>query len=63
MAQELAGAPQFHPLKQWVRLTKLRWLVERHHQEPKAEVGLDHYAVAHGFLALRRALFPWSRVH
>jgi SRSO17 transposase len=56
-----------------VRLAKLRWRVERDYQELKQEIGLDHYegrtwrgfhhqatlcAVAHGFLALRRALFP-----
>jgi SRSO17 transposase len=56
-----------------VRLAKLRWRVERDYQEMKQEVGLDHFegrswrgfhhhaalcAVAHGFLALRRALFP-----
>jgi SRSO17 transposase len=56
-----------------VRLAKLRWRIERDYQELKQEIGLDHYegrtwrgfhhhatlcAVAHGFLALRRALFP-----
>ena len=56
-----------------VRFAKLRWRVERDYQELKQEIGLDHYegrtwrgfhhhatlcAVAHGFLALRRALFP-----
>ena len=56
-----------------VRLAKLRWRVERDYQEMKQEIGLDHFegrswrgfhhhaalcAVAHGFLALRRALFP-----
>jgi SRSO17 transposase len=56
-----------------VRKAKLRWRVERDYQEMKQEVGLDHYegrtwrgfhhhaalcAIAHGFLALRRALFP-----
>jgi SRSO17 transposase len=50
--------------------------VERDYQELKQEIGLDHYegrtwrgfhhhatlcAVAHGFLALRRALFPRRR--
>lgn len=60
-------------LKQLVRMAKLRWRVERDYQEMKQEVGLDHFegrgwrgfhhhgtlcAVAHGFLALRRALFP-----
>jgi SRSO17 transposase len=60
-------------LKQLVRMAKLRWRVERDYQEMKQEAGLDHFegrgwrgfhhhgtlcAVAHGFLALRRALFP-----
>lgn len=60
-------------LKELVRVTKLRWRVERDYQDLKGEVGLDHFegrtwrgfhrhailcAVAHGFLALRRALFP-----
>jgi len=59
-----------------VRLSKLRWRVEHDYQELKGEVGLDHFEgrgwrgfhhhatlcmVAHGFLALRRALFPRSR--
>lgn len=65
--------PAATPFKQLVRLTKLRWRVERDYQELKGEVGLDHLerrtwrgfhhhatlcAVAHGFLALRRALPP-----
>lgn len=56
-----------------VRFAKLRWRIERDYQELKQELGLDHFegrtwrgfhhhatlcAVAHGFLALRRALFP-----
>lgn len=60
-------------IKNLVRTTKLRWRVERDYQELKGEVGLDHFegrtwrgfhhhaalcAVAHGFLALRRALSP-----
>lgn len=60
-------------LTELVRITKLRWRVERDYQDLKGEVGLDHFegrtwrgfhrhatlcAVAHGFLALRRALFP-----
>jgi SRSO17 transposase len=61
------------PLKRLIHLAKLRWRVERDYQEMKQELGLDHFegrswrgfhhhaalcAVAHGFLALRRALFP-----
>lgn len=60
-------------LKRLVSLIKLRWRVERDYQELKGELGLDHFegrtwrgfhhhatlcAVAHGFLALRRALSP-----
>jgi len=60
-------------LQTLVRFAKLRWRVERDYQELKQEIGLDHFegrtwrgfhhhatlcAVAHGFLALRRALFP-----
>jgi SRSO17 transposase len=60
-------------LKRLVALAKLRWRIERDYQELKQEIGLDHFegrtwkgfhhhaalcAVAHGFLALRRALFP-----
>jgi SRSO17 transposase len=52
---------------------RLCWRVERDFQERKGEVGLDHFEgrtwrgfhhhatlcrVAHGFLALRRALLP-----
>jgi SRSO17 transposase len=55
-----------------VRLTKLRWRIERDYQELKGEIGLDHFegrtwrgfhhhatlcAVAHGFLAIQRQLF------
>lgn len=69
----LATLPTSVSLKQLVRLAKLRWRVERDYQEMKQEIGLDHFegrgwrgfhhhaalcAAAHGFLALRRALFP-----
>jgi SRSO17 transposase len=69
----LAAFPKNTSLAALVRLAKLRWRVERDYQELKQEVGLDHYegrtwrgfhhhatlcSVAHGFLALRRALFP-----
>jgi SRSO17 transposase len=65
--------PSSTSLRELVRLTKLRWRVERDYQELKGEVGLDHFegrswrgfhrhaalcAVAHAFLALRRALSP-----
>lgn len=68
-----ATLPATFSLKELVRVTKLRWRVERDYQDLKGEVGLDHFegrtwrgfhrhatlcAVAHGFLALRRALFP-----
>jgi SRSO17 transposase len=60
-------------MNELVRYAKLRWRVERDYQEMKGELGLDHFegrgwrgfhhhaalcAVAHGFLALHRALFP-----
>lgn len=69
----LCSLPRSTPLKKLVYLAKLRWRVERDYQELKGEVGLDHFEgrtwrgfhhhvtfcmVAHGFLALRRALFP-----
>ena len=69
----LSSLPLGTSLKTLVRLAKLRWRVERDYQEMKQEVGLDHFegrswrgfhhhatlcAVAHGFLAIRRALFP-----
>ncbi len=69
----LATLPARTPVKDLVRLAKLRWRVERDYQEMKQEIGLDHFegrgwrgfhhhatlcAVAHGFLALRRALSP-----
>jgi SRSO17 transposase len=69
----LATLPADASLKKLVGLAKLRWRVERDYQEMKQEIGLDHFegrgwrgfhhhgalcAVAHGFLALRRALFP-----
>ncbi|WP_223636888.1 transposase [Corallococcus sp. EGB] len=69
----LSSLPEDTPLKRLVTLAKLRWRIERDYQEMKGEVGLDHFEgrtwrgfhhhatlcmVAHGFLALRRALFP-----
>lgn len=60
-----------------VRLVKLRWRIERDYQEMKTHVGLDHFegrtwrgfhhhvtlcAVAHGFLAIQRRLFPPEEV-
>jgi SRSO17 transposase len=68
-----SNMPAETALKRLVRLVKLRWRVERDYQELKGEIGLDHFegrtwrgfhhhaalcAVAHGFLAIRRALFP-----
>lgn len=69
----LSNLPKNISSKHLVRLTKLRWRVERDYQEMKGELGLDHFegrtwrgfhhhatlcAAALGFLALRRALFP-----
>jgi len=69
----LSNLPARTSLATLVRMAKLRWRVERDYQELKQEIGLDHFegrtwrgfhhhatlcAVAHAFLALRRALFP-----
>jgi SRSO17 transposase len=69
----LSSLPATTPVRELVRLAKLRWRIERDYQEMKQELGLDHFegrtwrgfhhhatlcAVAHGFLALRRALSP-----
>lgn len=69
----LSNLPSKTSVTTLVRLAKLRWRVERDYQELKQEIGLDHFegrtwrgfhhhaalcAVAHSFLALRRALFP-----
>lgn len=69
----LSTLPPTTSHRELVRLVKLRWRVERDYQELKGEIGLDHFegrswrgfhhhatlcAVAHAFLALRRALFP-----
>lgn len=69
----LSNLPGRTSLQTLVRFAKLRWRVERDYQELKQEIGLDHFegrtwrgfhhhatlcGVAHGFLALRRALFP-----
>jgi SRSO17 transposase len=69
----LSSLPVDTPLVRLVHFAKLRWRIERDYQEMKQEVGLDHFEgrtwrgfhhhvtlcmVAHGFLALRRALFP-----
>jgi SRSO17 transposase len=69
----LSNLPATTSIATLVRYAKLRWRIERDYQELKQELGLDHFegrswrgfhhhatlcAVAHGFLALRRALFP-----
>lgn len=69
----LVSIPASATIKRLVYVAKLRWRVERDYQDLKGEIGLDHYegrtwrgfhhhatlcAVAHAFLALRRALFP-----
>ena len=70
----LATVPETTPLEDLVRLTKLRWRIERDYQELKDELGLDHYEgcgwrgfhhhgvlciAAYAFLAAERArLFP-----
>jgi SRSO17 transposase len=74
----VANLAESTPKHELVRLTKLRWRVERDYQEMKGEIGLDHYegrswrgfhhhaklcAVAHGFLAIQRQLFPPENTH
>jgi SRSO17 transposase len=69
----LISLPTNTPIRELVRVAKLRWRVERDYQDLKTEAGLDHFegrswpgfhhhaalcAAAHAFLALRRALFP-----
>ena len=69
----LSNLPLSTSVSSLIRYAKLRWRIERDYQELKQELGLDHFegrtwrgfhhhatlcAVAHGFLALRRALFP-----
>jgi SRSO17 transposase len=69
----LSTLPSSTSLKRLVLLGKMRWRIERDYQEMKQEVGLDHFegrgwrgfhhhatlcALAHGFLALHRALSP-----
>ena len=76
--QWLFTLPSTTSIATLVRFAKLRWRIERDYQELKGELGLDHFegrtwrgfhhhhatlcAVAHGFLALRRALSPRRRV-
>jgi SRSO17 transposase len=72
----LCNLPPSTSHRRLVQLAKRRWRVERDYQELKGELGLDHYegrtwngfhhhaalcALAHGFLCLRRALFPPER--
>ena len=69
----VSDLPDTTAKRELVRLVKLRWRIERDYQEMKGQVGLDHFegrtwrgfhhhvtlsAVAHGFLALQRRLFP-----
>lgn len=68
----MISLPAGTPIRELVRVAKLRWRVERDYQDLKNEVGLDHFegrswpgfhhhaalcAAAYAFLALRRALF------
>lgn len=71
-----SNLPAQTSLRRLVRTAKLRWRVERDYQDLKQEVGLDHFegrtwagfhrhallcALAHAFLAIRRARFPPER--
>jgi SRSO17 transposase len=68
----LANLPAATPLKELVRLAKLRWRIERDFQELKQELGLNHFEgrswrgfhhhatlciAAYGFLAAERCAF------
>lgn len=39
----LSTVPEHAPLRELVRLAKLRWRIERDYQELKDEIGIDHY--------------------
>ena len=39
----LSTVPESVPLDDLVRLTKIRWRIERDYEEMKNELGLDHY--------------------
>jgi len=69
----ISNLPGSTTKRELVRLVKLRWRIERDYQERKEEIGLDHFegrmwrgfhhhatlcAVAHGFLAIQRRVFP-----
>ena len=69
----LSTLPEDTPIIDLVSATYQRWRIERDYQELKQDFWLGHYegrgwrgfhhhaslcAIAHGFLALRRALFP-----
>jgi len=71
----LSTLPAGTSLKDMVRVTKLRWRIERDYQELKQEVGLGHFEgrgwrgfhhhatlciAAYGFLVRERLLFPLS---
>lgn len=72
----VSSLPRSTSKSELVRLTKLRWRIERDYQEMKGEIGLDHFegrtwrgfhhhatlcAVAHGFLAIQRRVFSPER--
>lgn len=68
----LSNLPPDTPLKELVRLLKMRWHVERNYQEMKGQLGLDHFegrtwpgwhhhtclvALVHAFVVAERVLF------
>jgi SRSO17 transposase len=72
----LSNLPEDTPLKELVRLAKLRWRIEHDYRELKDALGLDHFegrgwrgwnhhvtlvSVAHAFLTLERRRRPPAR--
>ena len=72
----LSNLPVDTPLKELVRLAKLRWRIEQDYRELKDALGLDHFegrtypgwnhhvtlvSVAHAFLTLERQRRPPTR--
>jgi SRSO17 transposase len=72
----LSNLPADTPLKQLVRLAKMRFRIEQDYRELKDALGLDHFegrsypgwkhhvtlvSVAHGFLTLERRRYPPAR--
>ncbi|MGF6297940.1 SRSO17 transposase [Paraburkholderia sp. WC7.3g] len=74
----LSTLPADTPIKELVRLAKLRWRIERDYQELKQELGLEHFEgrgwrgfhhhatqciATYGFLVTERLVVQKTRVH